>query len=208
MNDAAEEDPIRQRSIVELRRYGVSYPTHLPLMGELHLRPAREIQDRALTLAAVIAASFGFPKSSALEWLEREGLSTRLAPVERSFLEHDREEAQQFHFQVERLYMIAWALNIAPLVPYDEECPNELVRQFPDLKRGEGSSAFRARAVGRPESDIVQQCDIAYGLDWLVANSRLLGENVRALGPIVTHRRFALEWTLSEQDWGDVSLDT
>ena len=112
--------------------------------------------------------------------------------------------------QVEGVHAFAWSLKFVASLDFDDFCTDDLVKLIPDLKAGESSASFRARAKLRGPEEIGSACDFAYCLDWAVVNASL--GNKELPGPIgayvITERRRALEWMLADEDWDEVSLDT
>ena len=202
---------IRNGSLKAATQLGFTLSRGLPLLdGSLRLRPTREIEDRALTLSAVVASTYGFPRDRIISWLEREKLTSVLSRAEQSFLRGDSGPVQDLQTQVEGLCVFAWALEFLPSLDFSKPSPNHLVSVFPNFKAAEESSRFRSRARLRTQEDIVAACDLAYCLHWAITQAAL-DQKVRPgkVPPhVVIERRRALEWMLSSDEWEDVSLDT
>jgi hypothetical protein len=204
-------DELRQASLRKAIALGYPPATTLPLLDEsLGLRSGREITERALTLAGVVAASYGFPRERVTEWLHGEGLEATLGKAEAAFLQGKIGNAQPFQVQVESLTAFAWALGFLGALEFDKPSPGHLVSIFPDLKKCESSIQFRDKAKLRDRDDVLRACDLAYCLHWGI-NQRLIEKKPRpgALPPhVVIEKRRAIEWMLASEDWEDVSLDT
>jgi hypothetical protein len=204
-------DEIRQGSLRKAAALGYESATTLPLLDEsLRLRSQEEIEDRALTLSGVVAASYGFPRERVTAWLESEGLGSTLGEQESSFLQGCVREAQRFQVQVECLSAFAWALGFFAALDFDKPSPSHLVSIFPDFKASEPSNRFRSKAKLRDQIDVLRACDLAYCLHWDI-NQRLTNRKALPSGVpahVVVERRRVLEWMLSSGGWEEVSLDT
>lgn len=202
---------IRQASLREAVQLGYEPAANLPLLDEsARLRPQKEIEDRAVVLCGVVAASYGLPRDRVSTWIEKEGLRGTVTDTESLLLQGDASDSQAFQVQVESLAAFAWALRLVASLQFDRPAPGHLVSVFPDFKKAEPSTRFRSTAKLRDEIDVVRACDLAYCLHWSI-NQRLLERKPTksAVPPhVIIERRRALEWMLSSEDWGQVSMDT
>ncbi|KJZ13313.1 hypothetical protein TW85_13940 [Marinomonas sp. S3726] len=202
---------IRKKSLASAKKLGYEVNPALPLLDDdLELRPQEEIVARSLALFAVIASSYGFDKSSAIQWLEQEGCIEYLSESERDFIENDEGDTAYFQSQVEGLNAFAWVLGVVKSIPFDSVCDNTLIRRFPDIKNGKSTSDYKAQSVVRSIDKIISACDLSYCLHWAIVDS---GMNTRELpgdvgGHVIIERRRALEWMLSTTDWDEIGLDT
>jgi len=203
----------------EVRRKSMSlavelgYPTnpHLPLLDEVSfIRSLEEIVGRSLAMNCVAAASYGFDRTKAAAWLERESLLQFLTTDESAFLAGGIGDRHGFARQIEGLFVLTWAVGISPQLDFDAPCPDDLVFQFPNLKAGQGAQEFRTRATLRAVDEIVSALDLVYCLHWAVRDARL--RNANAPGKVeefvIVERRRALEWVLADEPWELISLDT
>lgn len=185
-------------------------PAHLPLLDEPSLRNVNEVIDRLFSLNAVAAAAYGFPKERAKAWLEQEEIWEKLEVEEIDFLDRQTGDTALFHWQVQGIFVLAWALGIIEVLDLWKPCPDDLVRKLPDLKSSQSTSEMRGTLVLRQVAEIAAAADLAYCLHWAVRNSRINGRPVA--GKIeeleVMERRSALDWLLNNEDWYSVSLDT
>jgi hypothetical protein len=202
---------IRSRSLLIASQAGIAIPSTLPLL-DLDAQPRSQaaIVDRLLALHAVAAASYGFDKAKAIEWLKRERLTPAQAETERQFLEHTKGDPLAFRFQVEGMWALAWALNLVGTLNFWSECDDNFVALMPNLLKMEDATAVRAKASLRSRPELCAALDLAYCLHWAIRQAQLEGaEPPDGLTPdIVVERRRALEWLLSAEPWDAVSLDT
>jgi hypothetical protein len=202
---------IRARSLSIASKAGLSIPATLPLLETgLHLRSQDEAVSRLLCLNAVAAASYGFDKAKALDWLRQEKLTTLLTDAEIRFLERGEGSPQVFQVQVEGMWALGWAISLVSQLDFWKDSDNRFVTLLPNLKANQSSAEWRQKAKLRPTDDVVAACDLAYCLHWAVRQSEIEGKQPPArLKPyVVVERRRALEWLLSEERWDAVSLDT
>ena len=203
---------LRDASHSEVRQLGYPTSPSLPLLDpQLRLRPEDEIAIRALTLHAVVAASYGFPKKGSVAWLQQEGLTDSLTAEERAFLAAGSiGDAIRFQVQGECLWVFAWTLGKVQRLDFAQSAPNYLVTFYPDLKKGESSAGWREHARLRSEAEVFAACDLAYCLHWGINQSRIDGRT--RSGPVkpyvIWERRRALEWALGQAQWDNVELDT
>ncbi len=203
---------IRRRSLNEAARLGYEVSTELPLSDfDVKARDVDELVDRCLVLHALTAVSYGFPRGTVKAWLEREELVGVLSASERRYLDSGDDGDDEFYRGMsESVWALVWSLGMAPKLDFAKPCPNDLVQMFPNLKTGEGSSAFRGRAQRRSTEELLAAADLAYCLHWAIADSSLRGGDVPGRVPawVIVERRRALEWVLSDEDWDEVPLDT
>jgi hypothetical protein len=203
---------IREGSCKVAKKFDIQVPNSLPFLDIDSLsRSQDEIISRALSVAVMVAVSYGFKKESALRWLEKESLMAGLTEKEKKFLSKADQNREQFHVQVEVLYVFAWALNFLKDLDFLKRCPNYLVSFYPDFKKLEVATHFKNRAKLRPIEELVRACDTAYCLHWGLTQARLEGSSKLtdhlSLVEVVERRR-ASEWILNQEDWDDVKLDT
>jgi len=199
----------REESKKRVKDLGYDAPVNLPLLDEpLTLRAEGEIVSRALALSAVVAASYGFSRENACEWLKRESLFAALSEREGVFISDG--SAPEFQAQVETLYAFAWSLGFLPELDFGKACPRDLILVFPDLKMAENSDRFRRAAKRRSLTEIGAMCDLAYCLHWAIKEAKILGRpQPGSVRPhVIIERRRALDWMLSRHGWDDLSLDT
>lgn len=200
---------IRQASRAWLTQVGLPSPIDLPLIDEAPLQHStKEIADRACTLAAVVAAACGFPRSRAIAWLEEQRLLECISPHEESYLTGEGAFTQEMRARVESLYALAWALELVDRLDFTTAAPSALVTVFPDLKKMESTDALRRRARLRPDHQLREMLDLSYCLHWALTEvGASLGE-CRFHPVAVEERRRALEWLFADNPWDDVLLDT
>jgi hypothetical protein len=202
----------RRRSIADAERLGYGQPIDLPLLDDdLTPRSHGDVAHRCLALFTAVAVAYGFPRSKARAWTEREGLRKALTPSERAFLDAETSgDAPSFQQSVEALWALAWALGRVDGLDFAEPCADDFVGLFPNVKVGEPIDGFVEAARLRPIDQVAAALDLSYCLHWTVVQARLDGRSSpgRVEAWVVTQRRHALEWLVAPDEWDEVSLDT
>jgi hypothetical protein len=204
-------DKYRERSLEIAGRAGLSIPQTLPLLdANLSVRRKDDAESRLFCLTATAAASYGFDKAKALNWVRQERLSASLTQMERHFLEQGEGDPHIFQTRVEGMWALAWALSLVPQMDFWEDSDNTFVTVLPNLRTGESCERLRRTAIVRPIDEIIAECDLAYCLHWAIRHAELEGIGPPAhLKPyVVVERRRAFDWLLSNDDWDAISLDT
>lgn len=176
------------------------------LEATLSLRPSTEIIGRALVLSAVVSCSFGYSTEDALDWLHLHSLWHMLESDEQDFIALQEEPKIQQR-KVECLYAFAWILGKIPVIDWAGYPPDDLVHVYPDLKELENPERFKSSVKLRTLREVMAELDVAYCLHWGTVQTWLMGE-YRRLPGLIDERRRALEWSLSDLSWNEISLDT
>jgi hypothetical protein len=112
-------------------------------------------------------------------------LVSALSEVERGFLFDGSGLAQQFQVQVECLCVLAWALELLPILDFAKPSPNSLVEIFPDLRQTESGLRFRRQAKLRSLGDVLGALDFAYCLHWGIHHAAISRKVI--LGSVPPH---------------------
>jgi len=202
---------LRENSRRKLISLHLEFNPTLPLLEHASLRSQKEIENRALALFGVVAFSYGLSSAKANEWILQEGVSGCLTPAEKSFTQQPSDKAASlFQVQVEALWIFAWMLSRTPVLDFAVPCQNNLVALFPDPLKRETSSLWRSANRLRDEVEVAGALDLAYCIHWSFNQSRIEGrdEPDPSSLQILRERRRALEWSLGEEEWDAISLDT
>lgn len=206
-------EEIRSKNIMEAHRLG--YPTNeaLPLLdAPLRKRPLVDAIGRFAALHTVVAASYGFQKDKAKDWLKTHGYFGFLTANEEKYLRERMTSHSDgfFQWQVEALWAFAWAFSLHSNLDFSDSCSDQFVKLLPDLKNGADSTAFFMKLQLRPLDELVSQADLAYCLHWAFREAELNGTTLPGEIPatVIAERRRALDWILYEIDWDEPSLST
>lgn len=201
---------IRSQSWTAVKKFGLPISGSLPLLDmSLACQSSSSIVDRVFGMLCVAACAYGFEKTRALAWIERETKFAELTPAELKFLQGSIASQQVFTEQIEGMWALCWAIGVVPELDFAKPCASDFVRQLPDLKADQDGGRFRSSAVLVSQKLIASKTDFAYCLHWALVESQRAGKQplIPKL-PVVVERRRSLEWVFSGGDWDDISLDT
>jgi len=212
--DAAEQRKVR--SIAVMKREGVPYIEHLPVIesaSEIRLRSQDEVALRAIALAVVAVKGEVGDHKMGLDLTKRFDVRSALSPDERAFIDNPNPSAQEranFSWRYEGLGVMLWALGFID----DLGRPDKVVDvpKAVGIVRDLGRDGIVAKAKLRSTDEILDQADLLYRYHWATTDARVNGREAPAGldGGIVYERHYALNWLIRymDQDWDDVSTDT
>lgn len=204
---------LRKDSLSRVESLGYVANRRLPLLdaGTQVMRGAEQVAIRMLAIYCTVAVANGVSPQLALEWVSNEGLLTELTPDELSYLTNPLEkEKARYRAQEEALLALAWASSFHDHLDYSKYCDSRLARFFPRPSKGDASRPFITRAKLRPEDEVVAALDMGYCLHAAVVDEEMNKQTkTHDVEPyVIVERRRALEWLVSDDNWGAVSLDT
>lgn len=204
---------IRKKSLEVACRLGYPVNESLPLLDRgvtCVVRSVDEIVDRLFAMNCAAACAYGFDRSKALAWFQRETKADLRTDAERRFLESKLASPHVFIWQIQGMWALAWSIQIVAEEDFTAPCRNDFVHLFPDLKKDQPSESFRTRANLRATDELVAALDLAYCLHWAVREAELKGRRPRGkIEPLtIAERRRALEWLFVSEPWEELSLDT
>jgi hypothetical protein len=201
---------IRAKSSLDSAELGITVPASLPLIdSDLELRHLETVIDRILVLHCVAAVAAGFDRRRIRAWLAQEGILGALTAEEERVVAGDVNKRNSIKLLVESIWALAWAIGFVDDLDFSSYCAPTLVTLLPDLKTGERSAEFRRKAHLRTCEEVAEVLDLAYCLHWGIRQSSI-DRNPSPLPVddyVITERRRALEWLLSNAEWGEVLLD-
>lgn len=202
----------RQATKRVLRSFSIDIPDSLPLLETVAIeRTSDEICSRLLAMHAAAAVAFGFPRPNAINWIHAHDIGPSLSPDERAFIFNGESHPQMLMDQIEGMWVLAWAISIVDSMDFRKTCDDQFVFMLPNLKVMEDPAAFYGRATTRSLDDLVQACDLAFGLHWALREAELTNKSPEPRWPteaLVVNRRRAIEWILHEEPWHEIALDT
>ena len=211
INRGVDTSAIRKQSLCVVSEFGYAVNPELPLLDEsMTLRCKDDLVDRALAMHCVAACAVGFDRAPARAWYEHERLNDFLTPDEMGFLSSDEEGMPCFLYQIEGIWALVWCFQLVGFLDFRIACSDDLATLLPDLRKGEPSRKFRGKARMRTKEEIMEALDLAYCLHWALVDANIRHRPLPAsVKPhIIIERRRALEWTLSDESWDSISLDT
>lgn len=202
-----DPEPIRQRGIVALRRFGLpvpppGFPTLWGWGAPARLRQRDEIEARLAVVSVVLARCFGMPQDAAMAWLlESHLLETVTTPEWRFILGGDLGDHRVFPLHKEAALVLAWTLGLAIDLDPTRPASGGLLEKLPNLPQRESYQGWRARtlAVPRKPVEVAVHLDLYTLLEWSVLEARQLRQPVREWMDLNTfgQRRLTLEWVLT-----------
>ena len=207
----------KERNEQFLKTLGVPVNPTLPRVEsetEASLREPKEVAKRAIALYALISVAHQADPEGAVSWLKDEDLWEAVTPKEKVFLGSEnpsQEEIIDATWRAESLCTLLWALGkIEKSKLPTQLCDTELVQQI--MSPVESScAAFVTDATLRSTSEILDEMDLIYRIDWAIVDARLNNkEPPGGFDPgVVYERHYALNWlTRYSDDWDDVTTDT
>jgi hypothetical protein len=201
---------IREASWLAVERMGLARNAHLPVLVQSSIQVSnQEAVGRLLCFHAVGAASFGFPREEALDWLASLGLQDEIRPSEKAYLDGDDAGLLAARMGIYSAYALAWALRIVDELRVAADLPADFASRLPNLadKQFKG---FGSPLTLRMEAEIVETIDHLYCLQWALRDADLRmtkSPHIKWLLPVRAERH-SLEWLISGSGWDDISLDT
>lgn len=187
-----------------------------PIEGDeiARIRPVTEVAQRALALMIVAVRAEGLEDEIVQQVIAEFGIEPFLSPEERAFIQNPnptQQEKTNFIWRYESLWTLLWALGFVESLDFPDKICD--VPKSVEVIHGSGSyEGFLAKCQLRSVAEILDQCDMAYRLNWAAVNARLRGETAAAGmdSSIVYERHYALNWlrTYFDQDWDSVRTDT
>ena len=202
----------RERSVAQLRAWGLKVNAHLPAPEWAGTRTADEVGRRAATLCALAELGDGAPPGLVMRWTSLQGLEAALTPRERQLLSAPALTPLQrdgFAWGREAAWALAWALGRAPGFAW-EGWAAEAEPPWPGPRRAGRVEAVLAAAQLQPLAALSAEADLALLLHWAAVDAAMLGEPFpaeRFHPDVVLERRRALCWVLSPgTDWDALDL--
>lgn len=206
----------KEKSLARLRKMGVPIFQQLPVIEDSHeaaKRSREEIAHRTIALCLVAVKGEGLEQSTVQQLVAKYGADAYFTPAEKRFIadlnpsQHDR---VQFAWRYEGYWVMLWALGYLPSL----EDPGKIcdVPRALDFLRGCSTAEFVAGAQPRELSEILDEADLIFRLDWAVVDARLrnLPAPAGLDAGVVVERHHALNWLIGYmgQEWDDITTDT
>ena len=212
-----EGEARKARTIAFLESKKVPYSSTLPYIegeGTAEIRSQAAVTDRALALLLVALKGEGLPDTTIAEIRQDYGIEAGLSPNEQAFLE-DPNPIQKtrinFAWRYEGLWVMLWAMGLIEDMGFpDKIC--DVPKMMEAIRTLGSAKAIHEAAQLRTTTEILDQADLIYRLNWACVNARLKGEAAPAgLEPgVVYERHYAFNWLRSyfQQPWDEVRTDT
>jgi hypothetical protein len=207
----------KRRSEAILRREGVPFIAHLPVIEDEETATIRQLEEvawRTMALNVVAVKGEGLEQERVLGIIEQYNLEHTFTLKEREFIfsgaPSDRDRIQ-FTWRYECYWVLLWALNYADeLGRPDRIC--DVPRAVSVMVERTAEEFIRGARL-RSTSEILDATDLIYRYDWACVDAWLKGKSAPASldAGVVIERHHALNWLVGypdNADWDDVSADT
>lgn len=207
----------KQMSEEILRKEGIPFIAHLPIIEDEETAQVREIEEiarRAMALNVVAVKGEGLEQERVLEIVEQYNLSNAFSPKELKFIQNENPSQQElvnFIWRYESYWVLLWALNyVEELSHPDQIC--DVVRAV-RIMVDRTAEEFVKDSKLRNASEIFDAADLIYRYDWACVDARINGRPTPAKldASVVYERHYALNWLIGypeNADWDEVSTDT
>jgi hypothetical protein len=195
-----------------LEALGIRLRDQLPPMEEesvVVLKTPQEIAERTLILTYLTcAASQSALRQEIITFLKQEGLWEKTSETEKQLFHKaqltDVEETM-IAWRGESIWLLLWIMNKVDMLdlPTDEVDPHEIFARLPEFMTS--TSDFVSAATIRPVSEILDQSDLIFRLNWAIKEADQYDSNETAFNPGVAYERhFAISWAMSiSNQWDD-----
>lgn len=201
---------VRARSRRRCAKLGASVPRDLPRVEFQSVRPAEDIAFRSVILYVMVGlAEPAVDPIRLVNWLKCECLFAKSTIRERGLIESagrgclSEQDVVNLSWLREAWVVLLWSCSVTdwPGPPSETASLSHLFAITPPEVE---IADFVARARLRDTREFHQQLDFYYCLHHALRS----GQQIDVSMSVVTERRRALEWVLSDEEWDDVSLDT
>jgi hypothetical protein len=198
-----------------LRSHQVIINDHLPVIvseEDAHLRSREEIIERIYSLVLMTAKADDVEQDhldKTKTYLRINGLS----PAEKILFEKEEltnQEKSNVLWRYECINVLLWSLGFIEELKYPSVICD--VPMIMGLILEQGREEFEATSELRSTSEILDEMDKVYRMNWACTEARIKGEEPSGnLNPdIVYERHYVFYWLLhyKNQDWDDITTDT
>lgn len=206
---------IKHKSEEEIKKFGVSINSNLPIVDYQGVRSSDEIIKRVTIMAGMVYIAHHAPTSNIKDWIQKQDLYQFVTDFEKDVLEKNEKkitskEILKLKWYVESLWALVWVLGINNNIEVDKPVGDNLIQMVPDVKKKQDYSTLQSKILMRNEKEIYEQADLYYRLHWHCVDTRLKGlEQSKFDERTITERRIALDWVVTpDSEWNEVDLNT
>ena len=189
---------------------------HLPVIEDsrsAQKRTKEAIAHRAIALCLVALKGEGLDQPTVQQLVTQYDAQEYFTPAEKKFIADSsptQHDSIQFAWQYEDYWVMLWALGYVATLDYPDKICD--VPKAVNFLRGHSTAEFIAKAKLRDLSEILDEADLIYRLDWATVTARLKNQAAPSglVAGVVLERHRALNWLIGymKQEWDDVSTDT
>ena len=202
----------KQNSEVLLATLNIHSEDNLPLLpeeSEVKLKTPQEIAERILILTYLNCVALQQElKEEIINFLHQKNLWDKASPEEQRLFESSaltNEEEDYIRWRGESIWLLLWTINKVEKLelPVDMVSPQEVFMRLPGFM--ESTSDFITTATIRSKSNILDQSDFIFRLNWAMRQVNIHGLDKIALNEDIAYERyFAINWVTSDKAWEDV----
>lgn len=196
-----------------LETLGIRLRDELPSMEEeeqVTARNAQEIAQRILILSYLnCVATDTSLQETVISFLKQKSLWQHVTENEKQWFHQTQltdEEITTIQWRGESIWALLWTINrVGHLdLPATEVDMNDLFERIPAFMGD--TSAFIKEATIRPLSEILDQSDLLFRLNWAMRQAQLDGSEEPPLNSAIAYERyFALNWvTFMRPQWEEI----
>lgn len=208
----------KEKSIAFLKEKGIKVLEHLPEIeseDETTIRSAKEISERVSILCITNLLAFdSVENEDAIEYLKENELWGKITEKEKEFILNPTDNKKISEtWKCEAIWVLMWALKYIDKLEFPTELCNlnELKGNYP-LSENSTLKTFIAKSNDvRTKSEILDEADLIYRLNWACVDARLHGNKLEGVNPgIIYERHYTLNWLVNYmgQEWDDITCDT
>jgi len=205
----------KSRSETFLQSHGVKVNRNLPTIESedtTELRNVKEVIDRAYALLIMSVKGEGIEQSHLVRTVKDKnikGFSPKEEAIYKTQALSDSERAYAT-WRYESLYTILWSLGKMDELKYPSDICD--VQDVVGKIIGPSVEEFTKTSQLRTKSEILDELDKTYRMNWSCVDARIKGEEVAGgINPsVIYERHYALNWLTRyrDQDWDNVTTDT
>jgi len=198
-----------------LNSHAIKVNANLPCTAastDIILRTKEEVIDRVYALMAVAVYGEGITKEQLQKLLADKNINTLTSKEKALFDLETLDDQQRAHatWRYESLYTLLWALRGFEELKYPAEICD--VKEVVSKLFKPSREAFAAEAQLRSVTEILDELDKTYRMNWACVDARINGQAVGGgINPsVIYERHYALNWLTQyqNQDWDNVQTNT
>jgi hypothetical protein len=206
----------KKESIRYCQSYKIPTIEHLPCIESefnVKIRSKEDVIHRALALSYLGLKSEGVEKKLLVDYNKKYNISPYFTKVEKQYVNSLNPTEQQktnANWRYESLHVLLWSLSYIDSLKY----PNEMCNVGDDIMIifEKSLKEFSDKAILRSKSEILNQADLIYRINWACVNARVKKKSPPSNlnSSIVYERHLTLNWLINymNQIWDEVSTDT
>jgi Domain of unknown function (DUF4272) len=207
----------KKRNIAFLNAKNVPTIEHLPCIEadeEVELRTKEEIVKRTIAVAIAAVKGEGLEMEIVNSVIHQFNAMPFFSPEEKDFIQNtnvtDADRAK-FSWRYECLWVLLWSMGYIEQLDFPEGIC-DVAKAVGFIQAANSYENMLASAKLRAKSEILDEADKIYRLNWACVNARMKQQAAPANleAGVVYERHFALNWLINYQgqDWDFVSADT